>query len=139
MGENDDIKSKLTEVTPSFGRNKGGERSSNYKVYLVVIDGWDEGMEFEIEDFPAFIGRDDSCQVCIPLPSVSREHAIISLSGDKFTIRDHNSTNGTYVNNKLITESELKNKDEITIGEVTLKFIVEKKKENGKVYIIDDK
>ncbi len=132
MDKNDRIKNRLTEITPVLREKKDKKK---VKALLIVIDGWEEGLEFELDDFPAFIGRDESCGVCIPLPSVSRQHAIISWNGEEFLLKDQKSTNGTYLNNRIITESVLKHGDEITIGEVTLKFVVEEEKD--RVYVID--
>jgi pSer/pThr/pTyr-binding forkhead associated (FHA) protein len=132
MNKNDKI--KLTEITPVYYDKKSTKK---VRALLVVIDGWEEGIEFELDEFPAFIGRDESCNVCIPLPSVSRQHAVISLTDEKFIIRDQKSTNGTYLNNRIITESLLKHGDEITVGEVTLKFVVEEKKDSDRVYVIE--
>jgi pSer/pThr/pTyr-binding forkhead associated (FHA) protein len=137
MDKDKKVNKNLTEIKPTYIDKKDSKQGSA-KAILIVMDGWDEGMEFELEDFPVFIGRDESCNVCIPLPSVSRQHAVISWTDGKFILRDQKSTNGTYLNNKMVTEGQLKHGDEITVGEVTLKFIVEEKKEN-KVYIIDDK
>jgi len=137
MDKDKKVNKNLTEIKPTYIDKKDSKQGSA-KAILIVMDGWDVGMEFELEDFPVFIGRDESCNVCIPLPSVSRQHAVISWTDGKFILRDQKSTNGTYLNNKMVTEGQLKHGDEITVGEVTLKFIVEEKKEN-KVYIIDDK
>ncbi len=134
MDKNDRIKNRLTEITPVFHDKK---EKIKFKASLIVIDGWEEGIEFELDDFPAFIGRDESCNVCIPLPSVSRQHAVISWTDGKFILSDKGSTNGTYLNNKIITEGLLKHGDEITVGEVTLKFIVEEKKDSDRVYVIE--
>lgn len=134
MDKNDNFKNRLTEVTPVFHNKK---EKTKFKASLIVVDGWDEGIEFELDDFPAFIGRDESCSVCIPLPSISRQHAVISWTDEKFILRDRESTNGTYLNNKIITESLLKHGDEITVGEVTLKFVVEEKKDSDRVYVIE--
>lgn len=130
--DKNDIKKRVTEVTAKIP-----ERAPRVKATLVVIDGWEEGMEYELDDFPVFIGRDEACTVCLPVPSVSRQHAVISRKVDKFFIKDQDSTNGTYINNKIITEAEIKHGDEITVGEVTLKFLVEKEGDPRKVYVID--
>lgn len=136
MDKNNNIKKRLTEITPVFHDKKEKEKTK-FKASLIVIDGWEEGFEFELDDFPVFIGRDESCNVCIPLPSISRHHAVISWTDEKFILRDQKSTNGTYLNNKIITESLLKHGDEITVGEVTLKFVVEEKKGSDRVYVIE--
>src|SRR5688572_7828650 len=51
------------------------------------------------------IGRGELCEVRIPDPRVSREHAeVIRRSDDSYWISDLGSTNGTFVNDDLIEE-----------------------------------
>ena len=45
------------------------------------------------------IGRDPTCGVHIDSLGVSRHHADIRWTGDRFIVRDMASRNGTYVNN----------------------------------------
>jgi len=54
--------------------------------------------------------------VCIPNLSVSGMHARITIDGDTVSIEDNNSTNGTYVNGRLISRQLLNKDDEIVIG-----------------------
>ncbi|MDQ1353718.1 MAG: hypothetical protein QG657_4025, partial [Acidobacteriota bacterium] len=53
------------------------------------------------------IGRDPS-QADIPIPEliVSKSHCTIYFKGDDVFIKDNNSTNGTYVNGKQITDQQ---------------------------------
>ena len=52
----------------------------------------------------ARIGRDPHCDIHLPSTNVSRYHAQIEWSDTGFDITDLNSTNGTYVNRRLIKE-----------------------------------
>ena len=66
----------------------------------------------------ARIGRDPHCDIHLPSTNVSRYHAQIEWSGTGFDISDLNSTNGTYVNRRLIKEpTRLKIGSSIQIGE----------------------
>jgi ABC-type multidrug transport system ATPase subunit/predicted component of type VI protein secretion system len=63
------------------------------------------------------IGRDPSCDVALEAPNVSRFHAVLSRVGQRFRLRDLNSTNGTFVNEQRIdAEIWLKPGDSIRIG-----------------------
>jgi hypothetical protein len=42
------------------------------------------------------LGRHAECELTVPDPAASRQHATIELRGDKFVLVDH-SANGTYV------------------------------------------
>lgn len=69
------------------------------------------------------IGRREDCDFCIPLSSVSRRHCEIDLDRGKVMIRDLKSRNGTLINGKQITESEVNAGDVLKIGPI--EFIVQ--------------
>jgi len=71
---------------------------------------------FEADDRVVSIGRRSTNDVCIPNLSVSGMHARITIDGDTVSIEDNNSTNGTYVNGRLISRQLLNEDDEIVIG-----------------------
>ena len=87
-------------------------------VQLVHIQGPLKGeiQEFSCNDIA--IGRLFSCQVKFPpdLAIVSRMHAHIVREGNRFKLIDQ-STNGTYLNGKLVGESYLKHGDVLTFSE----------------------
>jgi predicted component of type VI protein secretion system len=69
------------------------------------------------------IGRLPDNDVRIDNPAVSGHHAlIINILNDSF-LEDLNSTNGTYVNGKLIKKHALQHGDVITAGHHQLKFV----------------
>lgn len=71
------------------------------------------------------VGRADDCDIVIENPYISSKHAMIRKKGNKFTIQDLNSTNGTFVNGKRIRNiTRLRNNDIIIIGDVELKFVI---------------
>ena len=68
------------------------------------------------------IGRLPDNDVRVDNPAVSGHHSlIINILNDSF-LEDLNSTNGTYVNGKLIKKHALQNGDVITIGHHQLRF-----------------
>jgi signal transduction histidine kinase/CheY-like chemotaxis protein len=69
------------------------------------------------------IGRDDSCEVRIDDPMVSASHAEITRSPDgTFKLRDLGSRRGTFVGSKKVSETRLKDGDELMIGPMRLRF-----------------
>ncbi len=69
------------------------------------------------------IGRLPDNDVRIDNPAVSGHHSlIINILNDSF-LEDLNSTNGTYVNGKLIKKHALQSDDVITVGHHQLQFI----------------
>ncbi len=69
------------------------------------------------------VGRLPDNDVRIDNPAVSGHHSlIINILNDSF-LEDLNSTNGTYVNGKLIKKHALQHGDTITIGRHQLRFV----------------
>lgn len=63
------------------------------------------------------IGREAENEICIPDGQVSRAHAKIEKTDDGYLLTDLNSTNGTYVNDKRVTQATpLRIGDSIIIG-----------------------
>lgn len=93
--------------------------------YLRIVQGPMTGRVFPLERNPAIIGRDESCDVVITVPGVSRRHAQLSFQEQWFSIQDLGSTNGTFVNSVRITSAQiLQPGDMVSLGtEVT--FVLE--------------
>jgi pSer/pThr/pTyr-binding forkhead associated (FHA) protein len=69
------------------------------------------------------IGRLPDNDIRIDNAAVSGHHAlIINILNDSF-LEDLNSTNGTYVNGKIIKKHALQHGDSITVGHHTLRFV----------------
>ena len=69
------------------------------------------------------VGRLPDNDIRIDNPAVSGHHSlIINILNDSF-LEDLNSTNGTYVNGKLIKKHALQNGDVITVGHHQLRFV----------------
>ncbi len=83
---------------------------------------WLEQSRYNI-DGTLVIGRDQSCDVCIPLDHLSRRHLEISLRGGQLYAKDLNSSNGTFINGAKITESPLKSGDKIKLDVVTFDVV----------------
>jgi pSer/pThr/pTyr-binding forkhead associated (FHA) protein len=71
------------------------------------------------------IGRGPDRAIRIDDPRVSRNHAVVRRDGERWTITDEGSSNGTRRNGTRITATtpvQLTDGDEIGIGPVTLTF-----------------
>ncbi len=77
-----------------------------------------ERRSFPLSGDRNLIGRQEDCDIRIPLPEVSRKHAEITIQDKTLKIKDLGSANGTYVNNKRIKESEISAGDRLIIGPV---------------------
>jgi predicted Zn finger-like uncharacterized protein len=93
------------------------------KVSVAVIAGPEAGRIFSVEKPRVVIGRHDA-DVNLEDPEVSRSHAAIELSGEKTTLVDLGSTNGTFVGEEQIRECPIENQSEFSVGGSTLMLIV---------------
>lgn len=72
------------------------------------------------------LGRSSSADVVLPDASVSTRHASIDVEGVRYTITDHGSLNGTWVNGQRIVSERkkpLRDGDRIDVGLFTLRFV----------------
>ncbi len=74
---------------------------------------------FSLPSDATVIGRREDCDLCIPLKAVSRRHCQLTLNTNTLKIRDLNSHNGTYINNKRVEEAMAKAGDYLKIGPLT--------------------
>lgn len=68
------------------------------------------------------IGRSGSNDLVVADRKTSREHAVVYFDAGHYIIEDLNSTNGVYINDKLIHKIILKSGDRITLGDTALLF-----------------
>jgi class 3 adenylate cyclase len=69
------------------------------------------------------IGRQSDNDLMIDLPALSRHHALIAASGDRYTLSDLHSRNGTYVNRAPVTRPvPLRDGDEILFGDAAVRY-----------------
>ncbi|MEN1679417.1 MAG: ATP-binding protein [Planctomycetota bacterium] len=89
---------------------------------LFVIQGRDQGTRFELDDDKSSVGRVGVNTVQLHDTEVSRQHAEIVRDGDRFTIVDLNSSNGTFVGGKPIKRHELRTGDQVQMGRTLMLF-----------------
>ena len=68
------------------------------------------------------IGRAPSNQIVVDHPTVSPQHALLLRTGASYSLKDLNSTNGTWINGDCVTDAELKDGDTIRFGSVSAIF-----------------
>ncbi|MEO8443941.1 MAG: FHA domain-containing protein [Gammaproteobacteria bacterium] len=79
--------------------------------------------EFNMSKERYTVGRLQDNDIRIDNPTVSGHHSlVINILNDSF-LEDLNSTNGTYVNGRLIKKHALQNGDVITVGRHQLRFV----------------
>ncbi len=68
------------------------------------------------------IGRSDHNDIAIGSRFISRHHALLVRHGSATFLMDLNSTNGTFVNAKRVSNQVLVHDDVITVGHHKIKF-----------------
>jgi len=72
------------------------------------------------------IGRIPTADIFLDNTGISRSHTRIEKSiGGPYIVKDLGSTNGTYVNDELISEKSLRNKDVIALNKFQLRVSLE--------------
>ena len=77
---------------------------------------------FELKEPVSVLGRSKRCDVVLPDPNVSRQHAEIRLEGDDHVIVDLDSTNGVKVNGREVKRAVVAAGDRIELGSTELRF-----------------
>lgn len=88
--------------------------------YLIIVAGKDIGKLYNISSDELVAGRSTDCSIWIEDTTISRKHFQISRREKGYEIKDLNSTNGTYVNNKRVKTTLLKAGDKIQISKDTI-------------------
>ncbi len=68
------------------------------------------------------IGRSQDADICVEHSSVSRNHAELIKKEQGFVVRDVGSKNGTFVNDRRVTENLLKDGFTVRFGEVSFRI-----------------
>jgi HD-GYP domain-containing protein (c-di-GMP phosphodiesterase class II)/pSer/pThr/pTyr-binding forkhead associated (FHA) protein len=89
---------------------------------LRVKVGAEKGKIYEIKEDSLVLGRDAAGDIQFMDNGVSRRHSEIFRIGELFFIRDLESRNGTFVNEKRVTEELLRVGDQVRVGSTTLVF-----------------
>ena len=92
--------------------------------WLVVSIGKEIGKRFDLHSGDLRIGRESICQIrIIGDDEVSRQHALIRVSGQLYELHDTASRGGTFLNDARVTGSRaLQDGDEIRVGKSMLTF-----------------
>jgi len=96
------------------------ERRNSYKL-VIRINNKTQG-EYSIRKKRINIGRHRENDLRIDDPLISRQHAQILQQGRTIYLRDLNSTNGTYVNNKRVDIAALEEGTVVKLGNCLLIF-----------------
>lgn len=89
---------------------------------FTIFDGPDKGKQFVLRDTPIGIGRDPEREVALNDDRASRFHATLAFDGENVVLVDQDSSNGTFLNGKLIDQGAVKEGDIIAIASTWIVF-----------------
>lgn len=92
---------------------------------IIGMSGDVKGKSYPLDRDVLTIGRSKDNTLPIDNPTVSGHHCSISRDGDRFVLKDLESTNGTRLNSKEVSEVKLRPKDLIQVGSVEFMFDAE--------------
>ncbi|MBK8480046.1 MAG: GGDEF domain-containing protein [Proteobacteria bacterium] len=99
------------------------QRPAAREACLVAIYGHELGKKYNLDAPVVIVGRSSKSDIQIDQDAVSRSHCKIVNDGERVTVYDLGSTNGTYVNDRAIQEHVLTDGEHVKIGRAILKFL----------------
>jgi len=92
---------------------------------LKVLEGTESGKVFEVTRSRITVGREEG-EILLGDPLVSRKHAAFEIYGSQhIVVKDLASTNGTYLNGRLIAYSKVNNGDKIRMGSTLIEAVIQ--------------
>jgi hypothetical protein len=104
-------------------RSDQGSLAPGKKYAIVIVNGENPGHVVPLDKPRVVIGRAD-CDIVLKDPELSRQHALIAVSGTSARLEDLGSTNGTFVGDERIQTTELADRSEFRIGSHELVFVM---------------
>ena len=101
---------------PVFDLQEAADEPKQTVACLLMVRGPQIGTVFNLDRDYITIGRNPKCDIFLDDMTVSRDHADISRHGDAFIIKDLQSFNGIWINNRTINEHALRPDDYVQIG-----------------------
>lgn len=92
--------------------------------YLRMEGGGQDEVRF-LEFGNTAVGRDQGADIVIQDAAASRSHFNITYTGNRFMLKDNQSTNGTYCNGARVDEVSLEFGDIVRVGETDMTFSCE--------------
>jgi Protein of unknown function (DUF3662)/FHA domain len=108
-----------TIVAPAPLAPAGAPIAQRAATCAVLVVG---GQPHRLDTASTMIGRSRRCDVVLPDPNTSRQHAEVRREGDAYVIIDLDSTNGVLVNRRAVKRAVLQDGDRIELGATELRF-----------------
>ncbi len=112
-----------TRVTPLEELKLPAKQGQDCLVIIYSSDARHFGKRHVLGSDAVQLGRGRENTIVLENDSVSRRHARIEKRDQHYHVQDLSSTNGTYVNDVLVTDYQLRRGDQVKVGDTILKFL----------------
>lgn len=120
----DEVPTQRMQIPRELTRGYGVGATETFRpVFLYVEHGPGAGQLLPAPQGRLLLGRSSSCDLRLQHPSISRRHAELTRTGERFFLRDLASQNGTFVNKaRLVAEREVFAGDTLLLGTAILRL-----------------
>ena len=108
-------------MSPSAAPQTGLDPNKKYA--LLVVSGKEAGKVLDIEKTVVTIGR-SGCDLVVDDPELSRHHARVEIQGAAVTLKDLDSTNGTFMDDERIREVSIDNRSKFRVGSHEIALVI---------------
>lgn len=108
-------------MSPSVAPQPGLDPNKKYA--LLIVTGKEAGKVLDIEKTVVTIGR-SGCDLVVDDPELSRRHVRIDIQGTEITLKDLDSTNGTFMDDERIREVFIDNRSKFRVGSHEIALVV---------------
>lgn len=95
---------------------------------LVAVGGKLRGTEIVLNEGENVLGRGLDTDHALKVDGVSKRHMSVTVNGDTCFVQDLGSSNGTFINGKLVKSATVKNGDKIALPNVIFQVVYVKEK-----------
>lgn len=113
---------RLEVLDPGDDTHPGAQSADPWR--LVASGSWLSGQSYVIpNEGSVVLGRSNQCDVVIPGTHLSRQHVELRVQGGSLRVKDLGSVNGTYLNDRPITDALAHGGDQLRLDVYTFNVI----------------
>jgi hypothetical protein len=117
------VMTPASDATGLYTASRGGNGEVEPRLIVERAPGHTPGMEYDIGE-GAVMGRGDQAEIRLEDPFASSRHARLLRQGGVIVLEDLGSTNGTYLNEELLTGPQpLHRGDRVRIGDSEFTYL----------------